>query len=324
MSQLGHGRIIALVIALSLAGCGPTETPSVEVREPTPAAMAPTVMETASPTAITVATPEPPLAARVNGQPILLAEYEKQVAQFQAALLAQETDLNSDEGQAALSQIRHQVLEAMINQLLTEQAAAREGITISDEEIASRVEADIQAVGGESQFEQWLADNHLTGEDYRAILRSQLIHGAMFERVTAVAPASAEQVHIRYILLESEEEAHDVLAQLQAGADFAALAQKFSHDESTRERGGDLDWFPQGLDLVPPEVEAAAFTLEVGQSSGVITTPFGYYILQLLERDSNRPLSPEMQQRLKEQTFARWLEEQRAAATIERFVETGQ
>jgi len=320
------GRLtMALVVAWvgGVLSCGPTEVPSVEVREPTLAVVGtPTVMATASPAAITVATPEQPLAARVNGQPILLADYEKQVAQFQTALSEQELT-SHEEAQMVLAQIRRQVLEAMINQLLTEQAAAREGITISDEEIESRVEADIQAVGGESQFAQWLADNHLTGEDYRAILRSQLIHGAMFERLTAAVPASAGQVHIRYILLESEEEARHVLTRLQAGADFAALAREFSHDESTREKGGDLDWFPQGLDLMPPEVETTAFALEVGQTSGVITTQFGYYILQLLERDPSRPLSPEMQQRLKEQIFARWLEEQRAAATIERFVETG-
>ena len=324
--------VVALVIAfiLSLVSCGPAEAPPVEVAEPTLTLEMPTAVETAVPTAVeatsptpaTIPTPEQPLAARVNEQHILLADYEKKVAQFEAALSDQELDLNSEEGQAALAQIRRQVLEAMINQLLTEQAAAREGIAISDEEVEARIQADIQAVGDESKFEQWLADNNLTREDYRAILRSELIYGAMFERVTAAVPTSAEQVHVRYILLESEEEARNVLAQLQAGGDFAALAQAFSRDESTRESGGDRGWFPQGLDLMPPEVEAAAFALEVGQTSGVVASQFGYYILQLLERDPDRPLSSEIWQSLKGQTFARWLEEQRAAATIERFVET--
>lgn len=329
---LSASSIVALAIALilgGLVGCGPTEAPPpIEVGEPTLAM--PTAVETAVPTAVEVVSPTPttlptseqPLAAMVNGQPILLADYEKQVAQFEAALSDQGLDLSGEEGQAALAQIRRQVLEAMINQLLTEQATSREGIAISDEEVEARMQADIQAVGDEGKFEQWLVDNDLTREDYRAILRSELIHGAMFERVTAAVPTSAEQVHVRYILLESEEEAGNVLAQLQAGGDFSALAQEFSRDESTREKGGDLGWFPQGLELMPPEVEAAAFALEVGQTSGVVESQFGYYILQLLERDPDRPLSPEMQQSLREQTFTRWLEEQRAAATIERFVET--
>ena len=318
--------IAALVITLvlgGLVGCGPLETPPVEVAEPMAVETAgPTVVEVASPTPAIAPTPEQPLAARVNGQPVFLSDYDKQVAEFQIALSDQKLDLNSEEGQAALAQIRRQVLEAMINQLLIEQIAVRDGIAISDEELESRVQADIQAVGDESKFDQWLADNNLTREDYRAILRSELIYGALFERVTAAVPTSAEQVHIRYILLESEEEAQNVLGQLQAGGDFAALAQELSRDESTRESGGDRGWFPQGLDLMPPEVEAAAFALEVGQTSGIVTSQFGYYILQLLERDPDRPLSPEMRQILREQTFARWLEEQRAATTIERFVET--
>jgi parvulin-like peptidyl-prolyl isomerase len=331
----GRGRsafnTVALIITLilgGLAGCGPAEVPSIEGTEPTVATpmavetAVPMVSEAVSPTPAIIPTPEQPLAARVNGQPILLADYEKQVAQFEAALSDQQLDLSSEEGQAAIAQIRRQVLEAMINQLLTEQAAAKEGVAISDEEVEASIQADIQAVGDESKFEQWLADNNLTGEDYRAILRSELIYGAMFERVTAAVPTSAEQVHVRYILLESEEEARNVLAQLQAGEDFTALAQEFSRDESTKESGGDLGWFPQGLELVPPEVEAAAFALEVGQTSGVVASQFGYYILQLLEREPDRPLSPEMQQSWKGQTFARWLEDQRAAATIERFVET--
>jgi hypothetical protein len=317
--------VIALVIALilgSLVGCGPAEPPPVEVTPIAVETAVPTVVEPASPTPATIPTSEQPLAARVNGQPILLADYEKQVTQFEAALSDQGLDLGSEEGQAAVAQIRRQVLEAMINQLLTEQAAAKEDIVISDEEVKARIEADIQAVGDESKFEQWLADNNLTHEDYRIILRSELIYGAMFERITAAVPTAAEQVHVRYILLESEEEARNVLAQLQAGGDFTALAQEFSRDESTRESGGDLGWFPQGLELMPPEVEAAAFALEVGQTSGVVASQFGYYILQLLERDPDRPLSSEMRQSLKGQTFAHWLEEQRAAATIERFVET--
>lgn len=322
--------VLVIILTLSLGGCGPAEAPPAEVIEPTPApvtpmaveATGPTVVEATSPTQATVPTSEQPLAARVNGQPILLDDYERQVAQFEAALSDQKMDLSGEEGQAALAQIRLQVLEAMINQILTEQVAAREGVIISDEEVESHIQADIQAVGDEGKFDQQLADNHLTREDYKAILRSQLVYAAMVERVTATVPTSAEQVHVRYILLESEEEARNVLARLQAGADFAVLAQEFSRDESTRESGGDQGWFPQGLDLMPAEVEAAAFALQVGQTSEVITSQFGYYILQLLERDPDRPLSPEIQQSLREQTFTRWLEEQRTAATIERFVET--
>ena len=155
---------LALVIALvlgGLVGCGPAEAPPVEVAEPTLTSVTPMAVETAvptgveaaSPTLATVPTPDQPLAARVNGQPVFLPDYEKQIAQFQTALSDQKLDLNSEEGQAALAQIRRQVLEGMINQLLIEQTAVRDGIAISDEELESRVQTDIQAVGDESKFD---------------------------------------------------------------------------------------------------------------------------------------------------------------------------
>ena len=107
--ELSAFSIVALTIALifgGLVGCGPVEAPPVEVPELTPTPVTPMAVEVASPTPASVPTPEQPLAARVNGQPIFLADYEKQVAQFEAALSDQERDLNSEEGQAALAQIR--------------------------------------------------------------------------------------------------------------------------------------------------------------------------------------------------------------------------
>ena len=101
--------IAALVVALvlgGLVGCGPAEAPPVEVAEPTLTSVTPMAVETAVPTAVeaasptpaTVPTPEQPLAARVNGQPVFLSDYEKQIAQFQIALSDQKLDLNSEEG----------------------------------------------------------------------------------------------------------------------------------------------------------------------------------------------------------------------------------
>ncbi len=265
-------------------------------------------------------TPDQPLAARVNGQPILLEEYEKEVARFEAAMIAQGYDLSSEEGQQMMAQTRLQILESMIDQVLIEQAAAREGVTVSEEEIEAEVQANVD-LKGEEEFKVWLEANDMTMEEFRATVRAQLLSTAMFEQVTAAAPTSAEQVHVRHILLEKEEEARELLHQLQGGGDFAALARLYSQDESTREQGGEMGWFCRGL--LAPEVEEAAFALEPGQLSEVVHSQFGYHIIQVLEREADRPLSAEMLHSLKAQIFRRWLQEQREAATIERFVETG-
>ena len=256
----------------------------------------------------------------VNGQPILLADYQKQVAQFEAALLDQGLDPESEEGRAVLAQMRLQVLDSMIEQALIEQAAAREGVAVSEEELEAAIRKNVEEAGGREAFEEWLRGVGLTYEEFREALRSQMLASAMFERVTASVPTTAEHVHARHILVATEEEAQAILARLRAGEDFAALARECSLDENTRESGGDWGFFPRGL-LIAPEVEAAAFALSPGQISGVVRSQFGYHIVQVLEKDPDRPLAPEVRADLRERAFRRWLEEQWEGALIERFVD---
>ena len=89
-------------------------------------------------------TPEPPptatlepQAAVVNGQPISMAEYEQQVARYEASMVAAGQDLSTEEGKQALAQGRQWVLDLMIEQTLIEQSAAEQGIAISDETLDS-------------------------------------------------------------------------------------------------------------------------------------------------------------------------------------------
>ena len=316
--------IAALVLGL-LAGCvspvGETPSPQISATPPpTPQASA-----TPSPTpripAITpTATPEQPLAAMVNGQPILLADYQEEVARFETAMAGQGFDLESEDGKARLAQMRRQVLDSMIEQVLIEQAAAQEGVAISEEELDAAIRESIAAGGGQASFEEWLQTSSLTYDDFRAGLRFQLLAQAIFERVTGSIPTTAEQVHARHILVQTEEEAQAVLARLQAGEDFAALARQLSQDENTKEAGGDLGFFPRGL-LISREVEEAAFALTSGQTSEVVRSQFGYHVVQVLEKAPDHPLPLELLNALKEQTFARWMQERWDGAAIERFID---
>ena len=318
--------IIALIAGL-VVGCAPQTSEVSETSEvwtpspPIPATLPPTpqgspALRTPSPTP----TAAPELAAVVNGQPILLADYQKQVAQFEAALLDQGLDPESEEGRAVLAQMRLQVLDSMIEQALIEQAAAREGVAVSEEELEAAIRKNVEEAGGREAFEGWLRGVGLTYEEFREALRSQMLASAMFERVTASVPTTAEHVHARHILVATEEEAQAILARLRAGEDFATLARECSLDENTRESGGDLGFFPRGL-LIAPEVEEAAFALSPGQISGVVHSQFGYHIVQVLEKDPDRPLAPEVRADLRERAFRRWLEEQWEGAAIERFVD---
>ncbi|MBC7225254.1 MAG: peptidylprolyl isomerase [Anaerolineae bacterium] len=296
----------------------PAAGPTVEALYtiPTAGSTVPSAQETATPSLPAEA------VALVNGEPVPRDAYEKQVAQFAAALQAQGVDISTAEGQARLQEVRRQVLEAMIDQVLIAQGAAEAGIAVSDEEVQAHVERSIAEGGGRERFAQWLQANNLTEEEFRENVRAQLLTDVLIQHLTQDLPQKTPQVHLRQILVSDEALAQELRQRIAQGESFEALAKEFSEDESTRQQGGDLGWFPQGLSLLAPEVENAAFALEPGQVSEVVQTSYGYYILiQVVERDADRALSPEMQQALRQQKFLEWLSAQREEATIVRAAE---
>lgn len=102
-----------------------------------------------------------------------------------------------------------------------------------------------------------------------------------------------EQVRASHILLKTEgkdeaavrAQAEQVLAQARAaGADFAALATKYSEDEASKAKGGDLDFFGRGR--MVPEFEEAAFSLAPGTMSDLVKTSYGFHIIKVVEKQT--------------------------------------
>ena len=92
-----------------------------------------------------------------------------------------------------------------------------------------------------------------------------------------------EEIHAAHILVPTEKEADSILTKLREGEDFATLAYSYSSCPS-KEEGGDLGWFGQGV--MVPEFEKAAFSTKPGQFSKV-KTEFGWHIIKIIEtRDS--------------------------------------
>jgi foldase protein PrsA len=319
---------LLLCAMLLLVGCGGDTPDQVVTTAPQPTgqvAATPAAQETpapaateASPTATLTPTPPAPLAAMVNGQYVFLADYERRVSQYEEALFDQGIDPNTEEGQGYLREARQDVLEGMIDTTLIEQEATALGIALTDEDLEAQVESEIESGGGQAAFDEWLQATSQTRDDFKEMLRQALIVQRVQEAVTGNVGTTAEQVHVRHIMVDSEEAALEIQAMLQEGADFASLARERSLDLATKDNGGDLGWFPRGL--VAAELEDAAFGLQPGQLSDVIQLGEGFHIIQVLERSAAYPLSPEMQLGLKQSLFDEWLAEKRDSATIERFV----
>ena len=162
----------------------------------------------------------------------------------------------------------------------------------------------------------------------KAYLSRELAGRVTEERIRAAYDAEIrtrpveEEVRARHILVPTETEAREALAEIRAGADFNAVAQRRSSGPGARE-GGDLGFFKRG-DMVP-EFAEAAFALQAGQiSAAPVRSPFGWHIIRVDERRSSAPPAFEevretLRQRLFEAEINTVVERARSTAKIERF-----
>lgn len=206
-----------------------------------------------------------------------------------------------------------EVLEQMVNEILTRQEAQSLGIQISEAELTAELqgafgyfpdEAETVTEGSEtpsptsiSPSEYWQAlDEYLSAyEEYGvtegtilSMIEAQLYQQELFDYLSAEVDPNEHQVHARHILVADRETAEDLLARLEDGESWEDLALEYSLDTSNSSNGGDLGWFSKG-DMVQP-FNDAAFTGEVGSIVGPVETTFGFHLIEILERES-QPLS---------------------------------
>ncbi|MCA9972277.1 MAG: peptidylprolyl isomerase [Anaerolineales bacterium] len=325
----GRGVLLGLLLSvLALSGCrndapAAEATPAAAVPTQAPAAVAPTasiVQATAVPPTKTAVpptpTPEEPLAALVNDAPIYLAEYEKELARYEQA--QQELGQPLPPGYQAI------VLDALIERLLITQAATASGIVVTPQMLEAKLAELRTTAGGDANFVAWLEANQWSEAEFRDALLADMLTAQVRDQVTQDVPYAVEQVRARYLQVNDAQLAASLLQQVQGGADFGLLAAQHSLDPQTAQAQGDLGFFARGSLLVP-EIEAAAFALQPGEVSEVIAVTAAdgsqtYYLVQVIERDGERPLTPRLRYVYLEQTFESWLSAQWEQAAITRFV----
>lgn len=281
-----------LLLALGLSACASVSSP-----EPVPTV----VVATFTPAPPTP-TPEP-VALTVNGEGVTVVEFEAEVQRYLAAQSALGDPV--DEQTAASV-----VAEDLIAQLLLAQAARANGFTLDDAALQARIDSLAAQAGGAEALSAWQNARGYSEQAFRSALRRAAEAAWMRDKIAASVPGTAEQVHVQQILLYNQATAQDFLSQLNSGADFDELASRA--DPLTR---GDLGWVPRGY-LLDPQIEEVAFGLEAGRYSDVVATNVGFHILKVLERDPNRPLSPDAYLVLQELALTNWVEEQKRLADI--------
>ncbi len=290
-SPLKRFLLSILLLALGLSACGLDRNPA----SPTP---------TIIPSPVSTPTETPvPAAVVINGETITVAEFTEELARYQAAQAA----LGNMVTLEGATQV---VLNDLIDQVLLAQGAAANGHVADDAAVQARIDALAAQVGGADALTQWQSAHGYTEAGFRSALRRQMAAAWMRDQVAASVPSTAVQVHVKQILLYNSDAAQEVLAQLQAGGDFDALAAQY--DPVTQ---GELGWFPAGY-VLDPAFDEAAFSLEPGQYSNVIQTAAGYHIIKVIERDPARPLTSDARLALQEKALTGWLAQQRSQSTI--------
>lgn len=286
--------VVLLLIACRTAGTTPTTT----YPTPTHPILLPTETATLTPP---TATPEP-LAARVNGEGIALAEFQAELARYQnsGTKLATEKDVSDEQ----------LVLEDMIDQVLLAQAATQAGFTLDDAALQGRIDQ----LASQVDLASWLQAGGYSGNSFRQALRRSIAAAWMRDQVTNAVPATAEEVHAVQILLYNLDQANQVYTLLQSGQDFQTLAWRYDPVS-----GGELGWFPHGY-LTEAAIETAAFDLQPGQYSPIVQTGIGYHIVYVVERDPQRSLDGDTRLVLQEQALNQWLADQRQKSQVEIFI----
>jgi peptidyl-prolyl cis-trans isomerase SurA len=252
------------------------------------------------------------IAAVVNDEVVLQSDVEEQVYLF-----VMRNQLRPDS--ATADTLRRQVLEEMINEKLVVAEAKRQGLVVTEPEVNREVEKAIQDAKdrlGPDGFREQLAKENLTEERLRTKYRDEARRQQLAQRMVQKAlprkpvpqaeaeaffkadpsrvPLAPGQVRLSVIQIPvTADSAADAAGRAQTlavrkrivdGEKFAKVAAEVSDDTGSSKAGGDLGFFSRGS--MDPAVEQAAFSLKLDEVSGPVRSPYGWHLVQVLERDT--------------------------------------
>ena len=223
--------------------------------------------------------------ATVNGVAISQEELDANFNQFMQMYEAYGVDTSDETLQINL---RNSLLESLIVQELIVQEAENREITVSDEEVNAYIQSVKDSYGDADAYVKVLEENGYTEASYAEAVREQMVI-ELFRDDLVNHPEVVDVAKARHILVATEEEALDVIAQLDNGADFAALAQDISTDMGSAVDGGDLGYFALNGDTTSKmvtEFSDAVRAQEIGvHSSAPVQSQFGYHIILVEDRE---------------------------------------
>lgn len=221
--------------------------------------------------------------ATVNGKPIKQSLYDYIVK-----------DANS-RGQSIDENTRKMIVDKLIASELVHQEAQRTGLDKQPDYLAKE-ELTRRELLVNTYLQDYLKKNPISEADTKAA----------YEKYKT--EVGTKEYNAKHILVATEAEAKDIIAQLDKKADFSKIAREKSLDPGSKEKGGDLGWFSAGS-MVKPFSDAATKLQKGSHTQSPVQTQFGWHIIKLENvRDIQPPAYDKVKEGLQKQLQQRQLE----------------
>ena len=199
------------------------------------------------------------------------------------------------QGQQDTPELRNAVREELNTRELLAREARKQGIDKTSE-MKAQMDLASQTILVRAYVQDWLSKNPVPDAELRKEydqIKSQI---------------GDKEYKVRHILVEKEDEAKDVIAELQKGAKFDELAKARSKDPGSKDRGGDLDWNAP-TNFVKPFGEAMKATPKGKFTAQPVQTQFGWHVIEVDDvRDAKVPTFDEVKPQLQQRMQAQWLD----------------
>ena len=272
-----------------------------------------------------------PAAAVVEGHKITVEEVAQGLDEFK-----QTDEYKRLTAQGNADAIQRQFEQAYLSQLIRravlEPQAEDAGIEVTEQEVTDRMNEIEGSFDSPDAFQEALKEQGLDEDRLRVLVRDNLLESDLKTEVTkSVEPSEADlrgyynehlddftQTRSQHILVDSKTQANDLYNQLQAippkqvDEVFAQLAKKFSQDEATASKGGDLGF--KSADELGPDYSQVADTLDIGEIARPLQTQQGFEIIRVTDRrttpfeDVRGDISEQVGTDVKDAAFNEWLQ----------------
>jgi peptidyl-prolyl cis-trans isomerase C len=306
-------RTIAIVTTVAVCACSkaPANASTVAAAT-TPGGQAAGAAAPAPQPAKPVPAQLPEVVARVNGETVTKADFERAVAALEGRAGGPVPPEQRD-------QVFRNVLDQIVSYKLLVQETHTRKVDVSEAEVSSRVQEIQGQFQSEDAFKQMLTARHTTLDQLKSDAKQDLAVQKMLD--AEVGPKSVvkpeqladfyaknpdqfkepEKVRASHILIgvprgadatakaQARTKAEQVLKDAKSGKDFATLAKQNSQDPGSAPNGGDLGFFQQGQMVGP--FNDAAFSLAPGTISDLVETEFGFHIIKVEEKQAPRTIA---------------------------------